>query len=415
MVESTSGSKSESKAGSEAQQDFRTWSPFTPAVMQDPAAGHQTLLSNCPVHHCVDFDPPFYTLSRYADVETALRDIETFSSQFGQGPRFTDPLGMLCDPPQHTFMRKLTQGAFTPGAMRALAPQVEALTNQLIDQILDGPKEFDFHDDFAFPLPVVIIAGLLGVPTADLDQFKRWSDIQVAAMGAEDPSMFADEQAAFFAYMQNHLAVRRAQMQAELEVPDDLLSLIAGAAYDDGTLIGEADALSLLMQLLVGGNETTTSLITNMVWRLLETPAHWAEVVQNPDLAEMAIEESLRFDPPVLGLYRNTTREVTLHEVTIPAQAKVWLNYAAANRDASAFPNPDSFDLHRGSKQKRKRHMSFGLGVHFCLGAPMARLEAEIALKTLVQRLPNLQLKGPGERIAPFFLWGRRTLPLAWT
>lgn len=398
------------KSQSGSELDSRSWSPFSPAVMQDPAAGHQLLLSNCPVHHCADFDPPFYTLSRYADVEAALRDIATFSSQFGQGPRFTDPLGMLCDPPQHTFMRKLTQGAFTPRAMRSLAPQVEALTHQLIDQILAGPKEFDFHDDFAFPLPVVIIAGLLGVPAVDLDQFKRWSDIQVAAMGSEDPSQYADDQAEFFAYMQNHLAVRRAQMQTKLEVPDDLLSLIAGAAYDDGTLIGEADALSLLMQLLVGGNETTTSLVTNMVWRLLETPAHWAEVVQDANLAEAAIEESLRFDPPVLGLYRNTTREVRLHGVTIPAHVKVWLNYAAANRDASAFPNPDLFDLHRD----RKRHLSFGLGVHFCLGAPMARLEAEIALKVLVQRLPNLQLKGPGERIAPFFLWGRRRLPLAW-
>lgn len=390
--------------------DAKAWSPFTPAVMHDPAAGHQALLSNCPVHHCADFEPPFFTLSRYADVESALRDIETFSSQFGQGPRFTEPQGMLCDPPQHTFMRRLTQRAFTPGAMRAVAPQVLALTHQLIDQILDGPKEFDFHDDFAFPLPVVIIAGLLGVPTADLDQFKQWSDIQVAAMGAEDPTQYAQEQAAFFAYMQNHLDTRRSQIQGQAEVPGDLLSLIAGAAYDDGTLIDQADALSLLMQLLVGGNETTTSLITNMLWRLLETPAQWAAVVQDPDLAEAAIEESLRFDPPVLGLYRSTTRDIRLHEVTIPAQTKVWINYAAANRDASVFPNPDIFDLHR----ERKRHMAFGLGVHFCLGAPMARLEAEIALKTLVQRLPDLQLKGPGKRIAPFFLWGRRTLPLAW-
>ncbi len=393
--------------------DSNAWSPFAPAVMQDPAAGHQALLQQCPVHHCADFDPPFYTLSRYADVEAALRDVATFSSEFGQGPRFTDPQGMLCDAPQHTFMRKLTQPAFTPGAMRAVAPQIEVLANELIDRIIDGPETFDFHDDFAFPLPVVIIAGLLGVPTADLDQFKAWSDIQVAAMGAEDPAQYAKEQTAFFAYMQNHLSTRRAQMQSGADVPDDLLSLIAGAAYDDGALIDNADALSLLMQLLVGGNETTTSLITNLVWRLLESPAQYAQLVQEPELISAAIEESLRFDPPVLGLYRNTTRAVTLHEVTIPAQTKVWINYAAANRDASAFPNPDLFDLQRYQHHKPKRHMSFGLGVHFCLGAPMARLEAEIALNALVKRLPDLRLMGEGERIAPFFLWGRRTLPVA--
>ena len=174
-----------------------SWSPFTPAVMNDPAAGHQELLKQCPVHHCTEFDPPFFTLSRYADVEEALRDIETFSSQYGQGPRFTDPLGMLCDPPQHTFMRKLTQSAFTPKAMQALAPQVEALTNELVDGILASPGTFDFHDDFAFPLPVVIIAGLLGVPAEDLEQFKQWSDVQVAAMGSENPEQYAEEQAAF--------------------------------------------------------------------------------------------------------------------------------------------------------------------------------------------------------------------------
>ena len=154
---------------------------------------------------------------------------------------------------------------------------------------------------------------------------------------------------------------------------------------------------------------TTTSLITNAVWRLLEHPDQWQALVADPSLAEAAMEESLRFDPPVLGLYRNTTVDVTLHDVTIPKGSKVYINYAAANRDPEAFANPDMFDIRR----ERKRHMSFGLGVHFCLGAPMARLETEIALQALATRIPNLKLLGPGERITPFFLWGRRTLPLA--
>ena len=162
------------------------------------------------------------------------------------------------------------------------------------------------------------------------------------------------------------------------------------------------------MQLLVGGNETTTSLITNMLWRLLEVPERWQTLCEDPTLVEAAVEESLRYDPPVLGLYRNTTRDVTLHDVTIPANTKVLINYAAANRDPEVFPNPNEFDLRR----ERKRHMSFGLGVHFCLGAPMARLEAEIVLHVLVRRLPGLALVDAGERIAPFFLWGRRHLPV---
>ena len=387
-----------------------TWSPFSPEVMADPAAGHQELLQRCPVHRCDEFEPPFYTLSRYHDVEAALRDIDTFSSHYGQGPRFSEPQGMLCDPPQHTFMRKLVQQAFTPKALNELKPSVVALTHQLLDQILAGTETFDFHDDFAFPLPVIIIAGLLGVPAEDLEQFKHWSDIQVAAMGSEDPSQYEAEQARFFAYMQNHMLQRRALVAQNAKAPDDLLTLIAGARDEQGNFISEADALSLLMQLLVGGNETTTSLITNMVWRLLQAPEQWHAIKQEPTLIEAAIEESLRFDPPVLGLYRNTTREVKLHDVTIPANSKVYINYAAANRDPRVFPQPDNFDLYR----ERKRHMSFGLGVHFCLGAPMARMEAEIALLALIERLPDLQLLGPGERIAPFFLWGRRKLPVSW-
>ena len=387
-----------------------TWSPFAKEVMTDPANGHRELLERCPVHRCDEFEPPFYTLSRYADVENALRDIETFSSQYGQGPRFSDPQGMLCDPPQHTYMRGLVQQAFTPKAMAQLRVRVTELTDELLDDILSGGQEFDMHDDFAFPLPVIIIAGMLGVPTEDLERFKHWSDIQVAAMGSEDPSRFEADQAAFFAYLQNHYVTRRTAITSGDPVPDDLLTLIAGAKDAAGELIADADAMSMLSQLLVGGNETTTSPITNMLWRLLEEPSRWQALLADPSLVEAAVEESLRFDPPVLGLYRNTTRDVELHDTVIPEGSKVYINYAAANRDASVFANPDEFDLQR----ERSRHMSFGLGVHFCLGAPMARLEAEIALSALLKKMPDLRLLGSGERIAPFFLWGRRRLPVAW-
>ena len=384
------------------------WSPFSPETMRDPGPGQQFLLQRCPVHRCDDFDPAFYTLSRYADVENALRDIETFSSEKGQGPRFSDPLGMLCDPPQHTRIRRIVQRAFTPKAMAVLEPLIVATTNELVNAILTGPDDFDIHDDFAFPLPVIIIANMLGVPTEDLERFKFWSDIQVAAMGAEDPSKYAADQADFFGYVLEHLRGRRAQITRGQTVPDDLLSLIAGARLDTGELLPEADAQSVLNQLLVGGNETTTSLITNMVWRLLEEPELWEMLCNEPDKIDAAIEESLRFDPPVLGLYRNTTVDVQLHDQIIPAGSKVFINYAAANRDGTVFDQPDTFDFNRPTK----RHMAFGLGVHFCLGAPMARLEARIAMQALVSRIPALNLINRGERIAPFFLWGRRKLPV---
>ena len=376
--------------------------------MADPASGHQTLLQTCPVHRCDDFDPPFYTLSRFDDVAWALRDIELFSSHYGQGPRRTEPAGMLCDPPQHTQIRKLVQQAFAPRAMRALRPRILAVTEALLGQILRGPETFDFHDDFAFPLPVLIIADLLGVPERDLDDFKRWSDIQVAAMGSANPAQYEAQQIEFFGYMQDHLLARRSAISDEQPVPDDLLTLIAGSRGRSGEFLNEADAQSVLMQLLVGGNETTTSLMTNLLWRLLEHPEQLALVRRAPERLEAAIEESLRYDPPVLGLYRTTTRSVQIHGETIPSGAKVYINYAAANRDASVFANPDVFNIERD----RKRHMSFGLGTHFCLGAPMARLETQIAFKNLLAQMPDLELIDPGERIAPFFLWGRKRLPV---
>ena len=188
------------------------------------------------------------------------------------------------------------------------------------------------------------------------------------------------------------MAGRREEIAAGSAVPEDLLSLIAGARDSDGDFVPESDALSVLNQLLVGGNETTTSLITNAIWRLLEVPERWQALVADPELAEAVVEESLRFDPPVLGLWRNTTRAVELHETTIPDHCKVLLNYAAANRDPGVFTEPNEFNIHR----ERKRHMSFGLGVHFCLGAPMARLEAEIVLRILAERMPDLRLISRG-------------------
>lgn len=385
-----------------------TWSPFSATSIEDPGSGHKWLLRECPVHRCEEFDPPFYTLSRYADVESALRNIELFSSQYGQGPRFSEPVGMLCDPPQHTHLRSIVQSAFSPRKMLALQAITQQITTQLMDEIMARGHEFDVHDDLAFPVPVTIIAGLLGVADQDLDKFKYWSDIQVAAMGASDPTQYAQDQADFSAYLTRQLRDRTRALTAAEPVPDDLLTLVASARMEDGSPISETNALSMLSQLLVGGNETTTSLITNLIWRLLEQPELWQELRANPTLVESAIEESLRFDPPVLGLYRNTTRAAQLHGVEIPAGSKVWINYAAANRDPEVFVEPDRFRLDR----PKKRHMSFGLGTHFCLGAPMARLEAQVVLSTMLERMPDLTLLGEGERTTPFFLWGRRHLPV---
>ena len=388
-----------------------SWNPFHPDIMEDPSSGHEYLLDQCPVHFFSSPEMRFYTLSRYDDVSSCLRDTTRFSSQYGQGPNFSEPAGMLCDPPQHTLYRKLIQPAFSPKAVEELRPKVISLTNELVDKILSGDSTFDLHDEIAFPLPVTIIAGMLGVPSSDLEKFKRWSDIQVEIMGSGDLDKYKEEQIEFQNYMLKHLRGRKLELAKEGgEGKQDLLNLIASARNEQDEVIPESDALSMLNQLLVGGNETTTSLITNLFWRLLEKPSRWRTLLEDRSLVRSAVEESLRYDPPVLGLYRNSASDIEIHDETIPEGEKVYVYYAAANRDPRVFNKPNEFDISR----KARRHMSFGLGTHFCVGAPTARLEAEVVLEVMLERMPDLRMLNSGERIKPFFLWGRKHLPCAW-
>ena len=384
-----------------------SYDPFSVDTLANPGLAHSALVVNEPVHYFPDFDPPFYTLSKYHDVEDALRDIELFSSEHGQGPRFTLPMGMLSNPPQHTFFRNLVQQAFTPKVIAALGERIERLSYELLDDIPD-PDRFELHDDYAAPLPVIVICELLGIPAGDRVQFKTWSDAQVAAMGASDPAQYEGQMEGLAAYLMNSIPTRRGKLDAGHGIDDDLIARLV-KVREHGEGLDDAQVLSVVSQLFVGGNETTTSLITNAVWRLLEDPARWRTLANNPDLIDSAIEESLRYDPPVLGLYRTVTRDVVLRGVSIPADSKVMLNYAAANRDPEVFDAPNEFRLDRPSQ----RHLSFGLGVHFCLGTQLARLEARTALSSLLKRYPELALVNDGERIAPFFLWGRRHLPVA--
>ncbi len=377
------------------------YDPLSEEVRAEPSVAYHHLLEEAPVHFFEAFEPPFYTLSRHRDVQAALLDIETYSSEWGQGPRFSPPGGMLSNPPQHTFYRSLVQQALTPRAIAEWADRITALSEELLDERADT-SAWDLHDDYAFPLPVIVIVEMLGVPGDDLQRFKHWSDITVEAMGAEDPTPYAKEMGELGAYLLDAIRQRRADPR------DDLISELV-TAEQDGKGLTDEELLGVVNQLFVGGNETTTSLITNMVWRLLQDRPLWERLVADPSLIDAAVEESLRFDPPVLGLYRTTTRDVELEGGTVPKDAKVMMHYAAANRDPATFESADEFSLDR----ERNRHLGFGLGVHFCLGAPLARLEARIALRTLLQRCPNLQLLGDGERIAPFFLWGRRLLPVA--
>ncbi|MCH2172541.1 cytochrome P450 [Myxococcota bacterium] len=399
------------------------YDPFSRAVMEDPWSSYTQLRESCPVHHHSDFTPPFYTLSRYVDVRSALDDSSRFSMRYGPSPQYTKPSGLVNDPPEHTLFRQLFNRAFTPRVVARLEDEIEELGTKLIGA-LPRSGEADFNKTYAAPLPTTIIARLLGIPAHDHARFARMSHDLTATYNLPDPEASRGPRKAFDRYFQAEIDERRRHSIPAVtdnatapgfdgQPPEDLLRRLVFAEVE-GRSLEDREIHWLLLLLLLGGNETSTALLTNLLWRLLEVPDRWESVKQQPSLIPNAVEESLRFDAPVLGLFRTTCSDTTLHGVNIPARSKVMLLFASANRDPEIFENPDVFDLHRDPDHTRRHSMTFGFGAHYCPGAALARLEAQITLQLLTERLPNLSLAGSAERIAPFNLWGRARLPVAW-
>lgn len=406
-----------------------SYDPFSPAVLADPWPAYAALRAHAPVHYHADFDPPFYTLSRSEDVRAALASPEDFSIRYGQSPQYTRASGLMNDPPEHTHFRSLFNRAFTPRTVRALERPIREIAEELVER-MTSRRQGDLHAALASPFPTRVIAELMGIPPEDHATFRRMSDELTATYNVPDPAASLAPRRAFDAYFQGIIDERRRQIrQAGLDaegardaegtaapdggLPDDLIGRLAVAEVE-GRSLDDRELSWTLLLLLLGGNETSTAMLTNLVWRLLQVPERWSALRSDPGLVDAAVEESLRFDPPVLGLFRTATRDLTLHGVTIPAKAKVMLLYAAANRDPAVFDDPDDFRLDRDPEQTRRAALTFGFGHHYCPGAALARLEARIALRLLLERTPELRLAGEPERIVPFNLWGRATLPVAW-
>lgn len=404
--------------------DRCTYDPLSAETLADPFPAYAELRRSCPVHHYDAFTPPFFTLSRYQDVLAGLRDWELWSMRYGDNPHYMKPTGLFNDPPEHTGFRKLFNRGFTPRTVGRLEDEIEELAGALIDVVIDNGRG-DFKDFYASPLPITIIARLLGIPTADLDLFREMCDDLVGTYNVPDPTVSEPPRARLDAYFQGHIDERRATLHAAgvadpgaehlgTVIPNDLLSGFIVAEYE-GRRLDDREMHLMLVLLLLGGLETSTGLLTNLLWRLLEDRARWEALQADPGLVDVAVEESLRHDPPVLGLFRTPTRDVELHGVDIPQKSKVMLCFASANRDApSRLESPEEFRLDRHLDDVRQ-HLSFGFGVHFCPGAHLARLEARITLRILLARMPGIRLDGPTERIEPFILWGRRRLPVRWS
>ena len=373
-----------------------------PDEMEDPSVSARKLLNGPRAFLYEKYDPPFYILSRYDDVASALLDSETFIEGFGNGPNFQPALGILSDAPHHTFIRKLVQQDFLAKQINDLEPRLQAIVDDLLGRVKDK-KVWDIHDDLSFPLPVIIICEILGIPTDDLDRFKRWADASVANMCSEDPLEYARDLDEMRQYLLAQVELKREDGQSE-----GLLSTIANAKHE-GAYLSDDECAALATQIFVAGNETTTSLISNLIWRLLSSEGLWERFCKKEIDTDSAINESLRFDPPLLGLFKTTSKEVRMGEVTIPSRTKVMMHYGAANRDPDVFEDPEVFDVTRNGKKQ----LSFSIGLHVCLGRELAKLEARVTLNALRDRFPGLRLLGDGERVGPFLFWGRSRLPVS--
>ena len=364
-----------------------------------------------------------WMITRYDDVRAILRDTERFSSLFPTGPAaggealmkgimelMQEPemqavLGsttmqrgraavlLNADPPEHRRQRRLVNPAFRPDRIRGMEPAIRATTERLLQDVCRDLREtgtVEIVSRFAVGLPMTIIALALGVPDDDLATFKRWSDDLVMPVGNHNPSTeqvrgFVLSTKAFNEYFLARVAERR------VTPTDDILSDIANAEID-GEELSDDEQLGMLTQFLVAGNETTTKLITNTIRYLAEDPELQARVRADRSLVETLVEEMLRIEAPVGGLFRQAKVDVEINGTTIPAGDHMWLLFASANRDECKFAQPDRVDLDRTNV---KEHLAFGNGEHFCPGAGLARTEARIAVDLLLDRLDDISL-APG-------------------
>ncbi|MEV7022571.1 cytochrome P450 [Kitasatospora sp. NPDC093558] len=371
--------------------------PTVKSLIGDPYAGYAALRASAPVHRVVGPDGlPVWLVTRYADVRQALADprLSLDKAHAAPGnyhgfrlPPALDANLLNMDPPDHTRIRRLVTKAFTPGRTAALRGPVERVAEQLLDAMAPLGRA-DLLAAYAAPLPITVICDLLGVPEDDRHDFRAWTDTLITP----DPERPQDAKAAVGAM----LAFFTGLIERKRTAPgDDLLSDLI-AVRDAEDRLDEDELTSLAFLILFAGYENTVHLIANAVLGLLTHPEQLAALRAEPALVEGAFDEFARFDGPAPVSIRRFPREdVTIGGVTVPAGETVLLAIASANRDPDQFADPDRLDLRR----RESGHLSLGHGIHYCLGAPLARLETEVALGALLRRFPDLALDVPVEQL----------------
>jgi cytochrome P450 len=381
---------------------------LTAHLLQDPLhpfACYQVMREQHPVYYSPEFKSWF--ISRYNDVQRVIDDPELFSSQQTFRRRRSSSSSeegktvrtlLWADPPHHRQLRSLVSQAFTPRTISSLSPRITQIAHAHLDAVA-AQGTMDIINDLANQLPIIVIAELLGIPAQDQQQFKSWSDSIVS------PARMEKKQAviAMNTYFLNIIAQRRQQPQ------DDLISALLNAQLD-GASLSNAELLNFCRLLLVAGHETSTNLIGNALLTFDEYPEIMDELRAAPELIPAAIEEVIRYRTPIQRLRRAATSDTHIHGYAIKAGEIVSPVLGSANRDEEQFSQPDTFDIHRTPN----RHQGFGHSIHFCIGAPLARLEAKIALEALLARFTEIKRRKefPLQPVASSFVYGVKSLPV---
>lgn len=377
--------------------------PYDTAVQHDPYPIYRRLRREAPVYWC---DRGFWVLSRYDDVWAAVHDHVRFSSAqgivagqktFGQDEV---PMMIMMDPPRHDELRRLVSGAFVPRLIRTMEESVRDIARELLDAM--EPGRVDLLSSYAGPLPVTVIAHMIGVPAEDRDKFREWSDALVRT-NPDDPSSTKRAMKGsmeLLSYFPPLIAERRKKPA------NDLISMLL-AVDEDGAQLSDGDITGTCFLLLTAGNETTTNLIANFANLLGKRPELRKKISGGPTLIGAATEEVLRLESPVQGLARTLTEDVTFGGERFEAGQQVLMLFASANRDEEKFTEPDEFILGR-----KEPNLAFGHGVHYCLGAHLARLECRIAFEELLTRAPDFTVLDGARRVPSALVRGFEELPI---
>lgn len=407
---------------------------FDPGFLADPYPTYRWLRDHSPVHH---LGGEYWVVSRHAELISVLRDPATFSSELGYGTVMTgsplpgsDParnkalaksgMGLLTrtfaglrvlistDPPDHTRLRRLVSRSFTPRSVAALEPRVRQICTDLVRTMLDSRVDgvSDLWEHVSYPLPTMVIAELLGIPPERRADFKRWSDAIVSSLslaGAGDVSLGAADAMEMFQYFGEVIAERRREPRSDL-----ISQIVHDSAADDDPLT-PPELVAFCVLLLIAGNETTTNLLGNFFEAMRHYPDQYRLLRREPTRIAAAVEETLRYDSPIQGLWRGLRSSAQIGGVEVPEGSLVMTLFASANRDSSVFgSDAETFRVDR----EPTSHVAFGNGIHFCLGASLARMEARVAIGTILRHTSDLNAAGEPVRPLTPALRGVRSQPL---